>query len=288
MRRHGRQIKTAESRGKNKTIMASRAHLIVFANEKGGTGKSTTAVHIAVALAAQGRSVAAIDLDTRQKTFARYLENRVATARREQIELVCPRFEVFDASKDPAIDRRLDALADEVEFVIVDTPGRDDPYAMKAVARADTLVTPINDSFIDLDLIGQVDPDTYRIKRPSFYAEVVWDARKARAKADGGTVDWVVLRNRLQHLDARNMRRVGAAVDELSKRVGFRVIPGLGERVIYRELFPKGLTLLDLGAIKEAGLSHVAARQELREMVAGLQLPPAIDLFNRPALAATA
>ncbi len=264
------------------------AHFIVFANEKGGTGKSTTAVHVAVALAAQGRRVATIDLDTRQKTVARYLENRVATARRENIELVTPLFEVFDPARDPDIEQRLDRLAEDAEFVIVDTPGRDDPYAMKAVARADTLVTPINDSFIDLDLIGQVDPDTYRIKRPSFYAEVVWDARKARAKSDGGTVDWVVLRNRLQHLEARNMRRVGQAVDELSKRVGFRVIPGLGERVIYRELFPKGLTLLDLGAIKEAGLSHVAARQELREMVSALQLPEAADLFNRspPASAA--
>jgi len=268
--------------------MASRAHLIVFANEKGGTGKSTTAVHIAVALAAQGRRVAAIDLDTRQKTFARYLENRLATVRREGVELATPGFEVFDPAKGVEIGARLDALGDDNEFVIVDTPGRDDPHAMKAVARADTLVTPINDSFIDLDLIGQVDPDTYKIKRPSFYAEMVWDARKARAKSDGGTVDWVLLRNRLQHLEAKNMRRVGAAVEELSKRVGFRVIPGLGERVIYRELFPKGLTLLDLGAIKEAGLSHVAARQELREMVSGLQLPEPADLFNRPALAVTA
>jgi chromosome partitioning protein len=268
-------------------MATARAHLIVFANEKGGTGKSTTAVHVAVALAAQGRRVAAIDLDSRQKTMARYLENRAATARRENVDLVTPRFEVFDPEKDAAIERRLDALAEDAEFVVVDTPGRDDPYAMKAVARADTLVTPINDSFIDLDLIGQVDPETYRIKRPSFYAEVVWDARKVRAKTDGGTVDWVVLRNRLQHLEAKNMRRVGAAVDELSKRVGFRVIPGLGERVIYRELFPKGLTLLDLGAIREAGLSHVAARQELREMVSGLQLPEAADLLNRP-IAATA
>ena len=268
--------------------MTSRAHLIVFANEKGGTGKSTTAVHVAVALAAQGRRVAVIDLDTRQKTMVRYLENRSATARRENTDLVTPRFETFDPAKDAAIERRLDALAEDAEFIIVDTPGRDDPYAMKAVARADTLVTPINDSFIDLDLIGQVDPDTYKIKRPSFYAEMVWDARKARAKSDGGTVDWVLLRNRLQHLEAKNMRRVGAAVEELSKRVGFRVIPGLGERVIYRELFPKGLTLLDLGAIKEAGLSHVAARQELREMVSGLQLPEPADLFNRPALAVTA
>ncbi|MBA2934015.1 AAA family ATPase [Sphingomonas sp. CGMCC 1.13654] len=264
--------------------MTQRAHLIVFANEKGGTGKSTTAVHVAVALAAQGRRVAAIDLDTRQRTFVRYLENRTATARREGAELATPRFEVFDPEKDANILGRIDALSEDAEFVIVDTPGRDDAYAMKAVTRADTLVTPINDSFIDLDLIGQVDPDTYRIKRPSFYAEIVWDARKVRAKTDGGTVDWVVLRNRLQHLEAKNMRRVGQAVDELSRRVGFRVIPGLGERVIYRELFPKGLTLLDLGAIKEVGLSHVAARQELREMVSGLQLPEPPDLFNRPAV----
>ncbi|USI71798.1 division plane positioning ATPase MipZ [Sphingomonas morindae] len=258
-----------------------RAHIIVFANEKGGTGKSTTAVHVAVALAAQGRSVAAIDLDTRQRTMVRYLENRAATMRRDSVELATPRFEVFDPARGDGIEDRIAALAEEAEFVVVDTPGRDDPHAMKAAARADTLVTPINDSFIDLDLIGQVDPETYRIKRPSFYAEVVWDARKARAKSDGGTVDWVVLRNRLQHLEAKNMRRVGQAVDELSKRVGFRVIPGLGERVIYRELFPRGLTLLDLGAIREAGLSHVAARQELREMVSGLELPEAPTLFNR-------
>jgi len=265
--------------------MTAGAHFIVFANEKGGTGKSTTAVHVAVALAAQGRRVAAIDLDTRQRTVVRYLENRAATARREGVDLPTPRFEVFDPAKDAAIERRLDALAEDAEFVVVDTPGRDDPYAMKAVARADTLVTPINDSFIDLDLIGQVDPDTYRIKRPSFYAEVVWDARKVRAKTDGGTVDWIVLRNRLQHLEARNMRRVAAALGELSKRVGFRIIPGLSERVVYRELFPKGLTLLDLAAIgQDAGLAHVAARGELRDLVAGLQLPSVEEIAARARL----
>lgn len=249
------------------------AHFIVFANEKGGTGKSTTAVHVAVALAAQGRSVAAIDMDTRQKTFARYMENRLATMRRAGAELPMPHFEVFDPAKGAPIEARLDALAEDYAFIVVDTPGRDDVHALKAAGRADTLVTPMNDSFVDLDLIGQVDPESFRVKRPSFYAETVWDARKARARLDRGTVDWVVLRNRLQHLEARNMRRVGAALDELSKRVGFRVIPGLGERVIYRELFPKGLTLLDMGHIEQAGLSHVAGRQELREMVSGLNLP---------------
>jgi len=255
-------------------MAAAAGHLVVFANEKGGSGKSTSAVHIAVALAVAGRRVAAIDLDTRQRTLGRYLENRAATIRRSGIDLAMPQFETFDPAQAVPIESRIAALREESEIVVVDTPGRDDAYARAAIERADTLVTPINDSFIDLDLIGQVDAETFKVRRPSFYAELVWDARKVRAKTDGGTVDWVVLRNRLQHIEARNMRRVAAALAELSKRVGFRVIPGLSERVIFRELFPKGLTLLDLAAIgSEAGIGHIAARQELREMVAGLSLP---------------
>lgn len=262
-------------KGQGRAHMAAQAgHLIVFANEKGGSGKSTSAVHVAVALAVAGRRVAAIDLDTRQRTLGRYLENRAATVRRAGIELPMPLFETFDPSQGVAIESRIEALREQAEIVIVDTPGRDDAAARAAIERADTLVTPINDSFVDLDLIGQVDAETFKIRRPSFYAELVWDARKVRAKADGGTVDWIVLRNRLQHIEARNMRRVAAALAELSKRVGFRVIPGLSERVIFRELFPKGLTLVDFAAIgSEAGIAHVAARQELREMVSGLSLP---------------
>jgi len=250
------------------------AHRIIFANEKGGSGKSTSAVHTAVALAAKGYKVAALDLDTRQRTLGRYLDNRVMFAQRDGLTLPMPVYDTFDPAKGVPIEDRMNQLADGSEFLIVDTPGRDDDHVRAAIAAADTLVTPINDSFVDLDLIGQVDPDNYKVKRPSFYAELVWDARKVRAKSDGGTVDWVVLRNRLQHLEARNMRRVAAALTELSKRVGFRVIPGLSERVIYRELFPKGLTLLDLAAMGEdAGLAHVAARGELRELIAGLELP---------------
>jgi chromosome partitioning protein len=260
------------------------AHRIIFANEKGGSGKSTTAVHTAVALAARGRRVAAIDLDTRQRTLARYLDNRAATMKREGLELPLPVYETFDPAGGTTIEARLDALAAEADVLVVDTPGRDDPYVRDAISTADTLVTPINDSFVDLDLIGQVDPDSYKIRRPSFYAELVWDARKARGKRDGATVDWVVLRNRLQHLEARNMRRVAAALTELSKRVGFRIISGLSERVIYRELFPKGLTLLDMGAIgRDAGLGHVAARAELRDLISGLQLPDALTEQARAA-----
>jgi chromosome partitioning protein len=254
-------------------MTGATAHFIVFANEKGGTGKSTTAVHSAVALAAAGRRVAAIDLDTRQRTLGRYLDNRTATMRRDSLDLPMPVYETFDPATDADLGAQLDRLAADAEVVVVDTPGRDDPYAREAMLRADTLVTPINDSFVDLDLIGVVDPESYRIRRPSFYAELVWNSRTQRAKETGASVDWVVLRNRMQHIEAKNMRRVGKALDELSRRVGFRVIPGLGERVIYRELFPKGLTLLDLAQIGEVGLSHIAARQELREMIASFGLP---------------
>jgi len=254
--------------------MAGRPpHIIVFANEKGGTGKSTTAVHTAIALASMGQRVAALDLDTRQRTLGRYLDNRAATQRRLQVELPTVPHETFDPAKSAPIEQTIARMGAEADVLVIDTPGRDDPDGREAMERADTLVTPINDSFVDLDLIGEVDPETFRVRRPSFYAEVVWQSRTRRAKMRGASVDWVVLRNRLQYVEARNMRRVADALGDLSRRVGFRVIPGLGERVIYRELFPKGLTLLDLPHIGEASIAHVAARQELREMVAGLDLP---------------
>ena len=248
-------------------------HFVVFANEKGGTGKSTTAVHTAVALAASGHRVGALDLDSRQRTTTRYLENRAATMRRLDTSLPQPLFEVLEEQSEDALATAIDRLSVQCDVLVIDTPGRDDPIARAAILRADTLVTPMNDSFVDLDLIGQVNPENFKVTRPSFYAELIWNSRTQRAKAAGKSVDWVVLRNRLQHIQSHNQQRVGAALDELARRVGFRVIPGLGERVIYRELFPKGLTLLDLKQIGDVGLGHIAARQELREMVAGLGIP---------------
>ena len=251
----------------------SGPHFIIFANEKGGTGKSTTAVHTVIALAASGHRVAALDLDSRQRTMARYLENREATMRRLDKGLPQARFEVLDDHSGEGLGAAIDRLSENADVIVVDTPGRDDPVSRAAILRADTLVTPMNDSFVDLDLIGQVHPENYKITKPSFYAELIWNSRTERAKNTGRSVDWVVLRNRLQHVDSHNLRRVGAALDELARRVGFRVIPGLGERVIYRELFPKGLTLLDFEHLGEVGIGHITARQELREMIAGLGIP---------------
>ena len=254
--------------------MADRkAHHIVFANEKGGTGKSTTAIHVAVALAYQGHKVAVIDLDPRQRTSYRYLENRTATMKRLNIEIPQPVFEVFEDDRTARLEQLIERMSQGVDYLLYDTPGRDDKFARFVATRADTLVTPMNDSFVDFDLIGQVDPETFKVSKLSFYAELIWEARKTRAKFDGKSVDWVVLRNRTQHVEAHNMQRVITALTELSQRVGFRVIPGLGERVIFRELFPAGLTMLDKKHLGRLATSHIAARQELRELIKHLALP---------------
>ena len=275
------------------TTAGTAAHRIVFANEKGGTGKSTTAVHVAIALAHQGAKVAAIDLDPRQRTLYRYLENRAETIAKRGAELPTARFAVFTGTTLEDLDAMCAEMGAGADCLVVDTPGRDDEFARHIATSADTLVTPLNDSFVDFDLIGQVDGDTFKVRRLSFYAELIWEARKKRAMSTlreeaGGKprreMDWVVVRNRTQHVEARNMRRLEGALSELSRRVGFRVANGLSERVIYRELFPAGLTLLDKGHLGDLGTSHLVARQELRSMLAGLNLPAATHI-TQPTLA---
>ncbi len=261
----------------NPNAPTAAPHRIVFANEKGGTGKSTTAVHIAIALAYQGAKVAAIDLDPRQRTLHRYFENRSETERRREVTLPGGRCAVFKGSTVAELEALTAEMSEGMDFLIFDTPGRDDEFARHVATSADTLVTPLNDSFVDFDLIGQVDAETFKVRRLSFYAELIWEARKKRAMATitdkRREMDWVVVRNRTQHVEARNMRRLDGALTELSKRVGFRIANGLSERVIYRELFPSGLTLLDKGYLGELGTSHLVARQELRSLLAGLNLP---------------
>ena len=263
-----------------------RAHVIVFGNEKGGTGKTTTAMHIAVAIARAGGKVAAIDLDGRQRTFARYIENRNAFIERTGRSLPMPAVEVVERSKGPRNDadadesaRLNDALArarETADFIVIDTPGNDTTLSRLGHAAADTLVTPMNDSFLDFDLLAKFDPDTLEIKGPSLYSEFVWDCRKRRLMASRASLDWVVMRNRVSSIEMRNKRRVATAVEQLSSRVGCRVAPGFSDRVIFRELFPLGLTMLDLpvrGLAMPLTMSHVAARQEVRELLATLRLP---------------
>jgi chromosome partitioning protein len=256
-------------------------HVIVLGNEKGGSGKSTTAMHLVVALLKAGHQVGAIDLDARQGTLSRQVENRRTFAQRNDLKLELPELRTIDRARDA--DTRADAEAQErhalssamddlaaCAFVVIDTPGSDSHLSRLGHTLADTLVTPLNDSFLDLDLLARIDHDARKILSPSIYSQMVWEQRQARAQAGGRPIDWIVMRNRLSHLDARNKRDVGRLLEQLAKRISFRVAPGFGERVIFRELFPKGLTLLDL---REAGtgvnmtMSHMAARQEVRALL---------------------
>jgi chromosome partitioning protein len=256
-------------------------HVIVLGNEKGGSGKSTTAMHLVVALLKAGHQVGAIDLDARQGTLSRQVENRRTFAQRNDLKLELPELRTIDRARDA--DTRADAESQEraalsaamddlgsCAFVVIDTPGSDSHLSRLGHTLADTLVTPLNDSFLDLDLLARIDHDAKKILSPSVYSQMVWEQRQARAQAGGRPIDWIVMRNRLSHLDARNKRDVGRLLEQLAKRISFRVAPGFGERVIFRELFPKGLTLLDL---REAGtgvnmtMSHMAARQEVRALL---------------------
>ncbi|WP_084398183.1 division plane positioning ATPase MipZ [Henriciella aquimarina] len=261
--------------------------VIVVGNEKGGAGKSTVAMHLSVALMRMDQRVGVIDLDVRQRTLTRYLENRHRWMQSTGSQLPMPEIIRVDASTERDLDTAeqeetsrlmgaIDRLKAVSDYIIIDAPGGDTFLSRLAHTTADTLITPLNDSFVDFDLLGDVNPQTLEVIRPSFYSEMVWNCRKKKAQESRKPIDWIVMRNRVSPLEARNKQKVGEALSNLSRRIGFRLAPGLSERVIYRELFPAGLTLLDLterGSNVAFTMSHVAARQELRDLVILLQLP---------------
>lgn len=261
------------------------SRVIVVANEKGGSGKSTVAMHIAVALAKSGQRVATIDLDTRQQTFTHYIENRRAWARHIGRDLAIPDHFCFGnvnlpsaedaAAGSRALTEAVEALTRSHGLVVIDTPGHDSYLMRLAHALADTLVTPLNDSFVDLDVLASVDRETFGITGISHYALMVQEARQQR-KRDHAPFDWVVLRNRLSTLGSRNKRLVGEGLAELSRRLEFRNVQGLAERMIFRELYPRGLTAVDdideitLGT--RPTISHVTAGLEMQDLLANLLL----------------
>ncbi|SPF77453.1 division plane positioning ATPase MipZ [Pseudoprimorskyibacter insulae] len=262
------------------------AHIIVVGNEKGGAGKSTVSMHLATALARMGHRVGALDLDLRQRSLGRYADNRKAFLASSGLDLPGPRYidlPEVDKSQlqegENAFDHRLSMAVAELEensdFILIDCPGSHTRLSQVAHSLADTLVTPLNDSFVDFDLLAHVDNEGEKIVGPSVYSEMVWNARQLRAQAGLKPIDWIVLRNRLGAQQMVNKMKMEKALERLAKRIGFRVAPGFHERVIFRELFPRGLTLLDLRdiGVKQLNISNVAARQELRDLVKELKLP---------------
>jgi chromosome partitioning protein len=261
-----------------------QASVIVVGNEKGGAGKSTIAIHTAVGLLHAGATVAVLDLDLRQQTMGHFFANRRAWLDANNAKAPMPiehpvssdGAALARASAEEALARFHDAFATSsqgADFVLIDTPGADTAVSRAAHGLADLIVTPMNDSFVDFDMLGVVDPVSLELVRHSLYSETVWNSRKVRAAKDRKMIDWVVLRNRLAPTEARNRRRLDQRVEALARKVGFRVGPGLRDRVIYRELFPFGLTIADLSpGIRPVAMSlqHVAARQEMRAVMTAL------------------
>lgn len=264
------------------------AHVVVLGNEKGGSGKSTTALHIAVALLKAGQRVATIDLDSRQKSFTHYIENRRDWAERAGLNLELPTHYCVERGEGPSVEANeakefanfsaaISTIEHTHDVVVIDTPGNDTYLMRLAHSMADTLVTPLNDSFLDFDVLATLDPTNFAVIGESHYAEMVREARRQRRLVDGRMTDWIVVRNRLSALGSRNKRLVGEGLAELSKRMGFRCVDGFAERVVYREFFPRGLTALDdldatvLGT--RPSMSHVTAREEVIALLNALHLP---------------
>jgi chromosome partitioning protein len=227
-----------------------------------------------------------LDLDLRQQSMGHFFANRRAWLSANGAVAPMPVEHPLsadgkalalapDAEALTRFEEAFEDLAGQADFVLIDTPGSDTAISRAAHGRADLIVTPMNDSFVDFDMLGVVDPVTLELKRHSLYSETVWESRKARAVKDRKQIDWVVLRNRLAPTEARNRKRLEERIETLSRKVGFRIGPGLRDRVIYRELFPFGLTVADLSAsIRPVAMSlqHVAARQELRALMTALGL----------------
>jgi chromosome partitioning protein len=261
-----------------------KPYIIVFGNEKGGTGKSTAAMHVMIYLLRLDFKVGSIDVDARQGTLSRYIENRIRYNQTHKERLPIPvhismqkaTSEDIKKNEQDEKERFEQALADvsDCDFIVIDTPGNDTYLSRIAHSYADTVITPLNDSFIDLDMLVRLTSSDPNTLRPSVYPEMIWEQKKNRLMRDKQQIDWIVMRNRLTNLYAKNKEEMHKILTALSKRVGYRLVTGFSERVIFRELFVQGLTLLDLQEVGiPLSMSHIAARQEIRSILNMLQLP---------------
>ena len=254
--------------------------VVVFGNEKGGSGKTTTAFHIAIILTKAGKKILAIDIDIRQKSFTRYLDNRNKTIERDKLPLQLPYIMSISDELIKSVDKDsselkniIDQKRQEYDFIIVDTPGHYNALSKAVHEQADIIITPINDSFLDVDLLGQVNNQHYTDLKAGVYSNMIFECKKKRALIDKKEIEWYVIRNRISSTTTNNMQNIEEAINKLSSKYGFKVISGFGDRVIFKELFLDGLTLSDARTSPKVkiNLSTVAARNELREIVKAIE-----------------
>ena len=263
----------------------SHARIITVANEKGGVGKSTVAFHLAVALADTGQKVLAIDLDRRQQSLTRAFTNRGGTAKRLGLRLPLPRHLLLTQQSGAGLCQEVARAGWDCDFVVIDAAGHDSPIARRAIALADVLVSPVNSSFVDLDLLGKFHPVSNKLLGPGCFAVMIAELRAAREELGLPALDWLVLQNRKRRETSKNQDRVESALRRLAPRLDFRLGAGLFERVAYRELFLLGLTHLDLRRIPELARTKIVAANEVMALLDDLEMDEGLDALLSGAIA---
>ncbi len=299
----------------------SPPHVVVIGNQKGGSGKSTFAMHIIVALLKAGKRVASFDLDLDQLTLTRYLSNRWEWNQEHELKLELPdhypvREEVPHGSAwTPGVDLRqfisklksfgrahnhdfndvnpsshradlrqfishLNKIerAHKHDFIVIDTPGGVQHLSLLAHGMADTLITPINDSLLDLDVLVAIERRDLE-PQPSVYAKTVRRALEARRNVSGRATDWIVVRNRLELFQSSNQRQITQVLDVIRATLGFRIARGLLERPAYREFFAAGLTAFD--PVAQLSPSDFLARLEVQNLIREIGLVEDDDLEDK-------
>jgi len=249
-------------------------------NEKGGSGKSTIAMHLAIGLLRLGYKVGTVDLDSHQATLTNYMKNRWRYVSKAYGDVPSPEHIHIDRAEDNIVSQNYEQerwrvetavgeLREKNDFIVIDTPGNDRYMNLVGHSLADILVTPINDSFIDVDLIAKIDPQSFEIIEPSVYTRMIMDIKHRREMSGERKLDWFLMRNRLSAVESNNNQDIGNILRDLQDRLGYSLAPGFSERVIFKELFLQGLTLLDLkdGNKSFLNMANIDARQEVRYLL---------------------
>lgn len=267
----------------NSSGNASESHssrVIVLGNEKGGTGKTTLAIHLLLGLQAKGARVAAIDLDGRMSGFSKFLENRESWARKSRQNIYTPPyFTVLPSqNKDASVREQEDfaGFAGAVEklehvsdYLILDLPPGDTYLSRLAHSMADILITPVNDGFLDVNVLGDVDIDDLSVKKINPYGKYVLDCLTRRKNIDGKGFNWLLVKNRVSSLGAKHKLKIDMALNNLATKLDATIATNIGDRVIFRELYSMGLSVFDV-LDKQTGVKATASHNEAKKEILDL------------------
>ena len=194
--------------------MAGR--IITVAQQKGGTGKTTVAAHLAVALLRRGKSVAILDVDP-QGSLGQWFEAREQRLGEDATGLR------FRTASGWGARREARDLARDYEFVVVDTPPKSDSEARPAIEAASLVVVPVQPTPVD---VWSTDSTLALIARERVNGLLVINRVNQRARL---AVEMIAA-----------IRGLGcvAANAQLGNRVSFAASMGQGGTVL--ELEPRG------------------------------------------------